>query len=462
MLPKSSRSEPDLFTVSLKKVIDLEHPLVKLAALIDWDAIRREIEPVFCDDNGRPATDVRVVMGLFYLKSAFDQSDEQLIERWVENPYWQWFCGFTVMQHKPPIDPTTLSRWRSRLGAERLEILLQQTIHVARRTGQLRKPQLEKINIDTTVQPKAIAFPTDARLYFKAARSLVRLAQNAGVVLRRSYKFTNKTLLVMQGRYSRAKHYRRARKCERKLRTHLGCLLRDMSRKLTSITNSTHREALEQLLTIAWQIFKQQRTDSPKVYSVHEPHVECIAKGKAHKKYEFGCKVSLATTNANSFIVGVLALHGNPFDGHTLQQAIDQVVKITEVEPAHIMVDRGYRGHDYEGSGKVHVAGRIPKTATRAYRKMLKRRSAIEPTIGHLKSDHRMERNYLKGREGDRINALVSAIGYNLRKLMAGLACAQFLPILAIDKLINQLCQLILPRQIPNNRQFLTSSLRHT
>ena len=174
----------------------------------------------------------------------------------------------TVMQHKPPIDPTTLSRWRSRLGAERLEILLQQTIQVARRTGQLRKPQLEKINVDTTVQPKAIAFPTDARLYFKAARSLVRLAQNAGVVLRRSYKFTNITLLVMQGRYARAKHYRRARKCERKLRTHLGCLLRDVSRKLTSLTNQTHREALEQLLTIVRQIFKQQRTDSPKIYSV--------------------------------------------------------------------------------------------------------------------------------------------------------------------------------------------------
>ncbi|TWT59735.1 transposase [Rubinisphaera italica] len=227
---------------------------------------------------------------------------------------------------------------------------------------------------------------------------------------------------------------------------------------MTSLTNQTHREALEQLLTIVRQIFKQQRTDSPKIYSVHEPHVECIAKGKAHKKYEFGCKVSVATTNANSFIVGVLALHGNPFDGHTLQQAVDQVVKITEIEPAHIMVDRGYRGHDYEGSGKVHLAGRIPKTATRAFRKMLKRRSAIEPTIGHLKSDHRMERNYLKGREGDRINALVSAIGYNLRKLLAGLACAQFFPILAIDKLINRLCQLILPRQIPNNWPLLTGS----
>ena len=169
----------------------------------------------------------------------------------------------------------------------------------------------------------------------------------------------------------------------------------------------------------------------------------------------------MATTNANNFIVGVLALHGNPFDGHTLQQTMDQVVKLTKVEPEHIMVDRGYRGHDYQGSGKVHLAGRIPKTATRAFRKMLKRRSAIEPTIGHLKNDHRMERNYLKGREGDRINALVSAIGYNLRKLLVGLACAWFLPVLALDrlngKLKSRLYQFILPVQNPNTCSFLIS-----
>lgn len=152
MLPKRTDCVPDLFTVSLKKVISLDHPLVKLADQIDWEAIRREIEPAFCDDNGRPGADVRVVIGLFYLKHAFDQSDEDLIARWVENPYWQWFCGFTVMQHEPPIDDSTLSRWRSRLGAEKLEVMLQQTIQVARNTGQLRKQHLENINVDTTVQ----------------------------------------------------------------------------------------------------------------------------------------------------------------------------------------------------------------------------------------------------------------------------------------------------------------------
>jgi len=429
MLPKRTDCVPNLFTVSLKKVISLDHPLVKLADQIDWEAIRREIEPAFCDDNGRPGADVRVVIGLFYLKHAFDQSDEDLIARWVENPYWQWFCGFTVMQHESPIDDSTLSRWRSRLGAEKLEVMLQQTIQVARNMGQVRKQHLENINVDTTVQPKAIAFPTDSRLYFKATHTLVRLAKNAGLKLRRSFTFVNKKLLVGQGRYARARQFKRARKCERKLRTNLGRVLRDVSRKLTCVSNPLQREALQQLLMIATRIFHQKRTDSPKIYSVHEPHVECIAKGKAHKRYEFGCKVSVVTTSANNFIVGVQALHGNPYDGHTLNGAVQQVKSLTQIDPKNVMVDRGYRGHDYDGDAKVHLAGRIPKSATRNFRKLLKRRSAIEPTIGHLKSDHRLERNFLKGKLGDQVNALLSAVGYNLRKLLAALACAAILAI---------------------------------
>lgn len=280
------------------------------------------------------------------------------------------------------------------------------------------------------MQPKAIAFPTDSRLYFKATRTLVRLAKNAGLKLRRSFTFVNKKLLVRQGRYARARQFKRARQCERKLRTNLGRVLRDVSRQLTCVSNPLQREALEQLLAIATRIFNQQRTDKRKVYSVHEPHVECIAKGKAHKRYEFGCKVSVATTSANNFIVGVQALHGNPYDGHTLKDAVQQLKSLTKIDPKNVMVDRGYRGHDYDGDAKVHLAGRIPKSATRSFRKLLKRRSAIEPTIGHLKSDHRLEGNFLKGKLGDQVNALLSAVGYNLRKLLAALACAIFLALL--------------------------------
>lgn len=426
MTPKRTDASPDLFGVSLVQVINMDHPLVRLSSEFDWEGIRREIEPSFCDANGRPGADVRVVVGLFYLKSAFNLSDEQLLARWVENPYWQWFCGFETMQHKPPIDPTTLSRWRSRLGADKLELLLKQTIDTAKQRDLLKPKDLIELNVDTTVQPKAIAFPTDSKLYFKMTRALVRGARKAGIVLRQSYVRVSKVCLVMQGRNSHARRTNQSRKYQKKLHTILGRVTRDIGRKVGKCSDGKRRAHLEELLKLSDQLLKQTRTSSPKLYSVHEPHVECIAKGKAHKRYEFGNKVSLVVTNRKSWIVGVQALHGNPFDGHTLNGAISQSVALTGVDPKHIMVDKGYCGHQYPGLGLVHLAGRIPKMATRAFRKMLKRRSAIEPTIGHLKSDHRLERNFLRGKSGDRINALMSAVGYNFCKLLRAFACLVF------------------------------------
>jgi IS5 family transposase len=426
MTPKRTDASPDLFGISLAQVINLDHPLVRLTSEFDWEGIRREIEPSFCDANGRPGADVRVVVGLFYLKAAFNLSDEQLLARWVENPYWQWFCGFETMQHKPPIDPTTLSRWRSRLGAEKLEVLLKQTIDTAKQKNLLKEKDLSEVNVDTTVEPKAIAFPTDSRLYYKMTRALVRGARKAGIVLRQSYVRVTKACLVKQGRYAHARQMNRSRKHQRKLHTILGRVTRDINRKIGPCSTGKPRTHLEGLLTLSEKLLNQTRTSSSKLYSVHEPHVECIAKGKAHKRYEFGTKVSLVVTNRKSWIVGVQALHGNPFDGHTLNGAIAQSVNLTGVEPKHIMVDKGYRGHKYQGLGLVHMAGRIPKMATRTFRKMLKRRSAIEPTIGHLKSDHRLERNFLRGKSGDRINALMSAVGYNFCKLLRAFACLVF------------------------------------
>ena len=426
MTPKRTESNPDLFEISLVQVINLNHPLVKLASEFDWEGIRQEIEPSFCDANGRPGADVRVVIGLFYLKSAFNLSDEQLLSRWVENPYWQWFCGFETMQHKPPIDPTTLSRWRSRLGSDKIEILLKQTIDIAKQLKLLRHKDLCEVNVDTTVQPKAIAFPTDSRLYFKMTRVLVETARKAAILLRQSYVRVTKRLLFQQSQYARARQMNRARRCQKKLHTILGRLTRDISRKLTQCASVETRGYVESLLEQSNRLLNQTRSSSEKLYSIHEPHVECIAKGKAHKHYEFENKVSLVVTNRRSWIVGVQALHGNPYDGHTLTDAINHAVSLTNVEPKHIMVDKGYRGHRFQGLGHVHISGRIPKLATRSFRKMLKRRSAIEPTIGHLKSDHRLERNFLKGKVGDRINALMSAIGYNFCKLLRALACLVF------------------------------------
>lgn len=447
MKPKITKDKANLFQIPLERVIDLEHPLVQLSREFDWEGIRGEIAVNFCDGNGRPGADTRVVLGLMYLKSAYSLSDEQLLERWVENPYWQWFCGYKTMQYQAPIDPTTLSRWRTRLGAEKLEILLRQTLEVARQRKLMKSGEMEQVNVDTTVQPKAIAFPTDTRLYYKMILALGRLAKKGGIELRQSYVRISKRLQMMQSRYAHARQYKRSRMCEKKLKTILGRLTRDITRKLDFCRLEVAREKMSQLLEQAVRLGIQTRTSVRKLYSIHEPHVECIAKGKAHKRYEFGCKVSVAVTSKSNWVVGIKALHGNPYDGHTLAGAVSQVTAITSVEPKHIMVDRGYRGHNYLGGALVHVAGSISKTATRALRKMFKRRSVIEPTIGHLKSDHRLERNYLKGITGDKVNALMSAIGYNFIKLIRALFFAFFCLFKSLASGFKAvLCNLLAPR----------------
>lgn len=426
MQPKTATPQCELFGAHLSELLNREHPLYVLAERIDWSQFDSAIDACYADELGRPGVNTRLMVGLLYLKHAFDESDESVVARWVENPYWQFFCGLCYMQHELPIDPSSLSRWRKRVGAERLEKVLEMTIHTALAMKAVRPQELHKVNIDTTVQEKAIAFPTDARLYHKMRLALVRRAASLGIPLRQNYRFKSKKLLAKQGRYAHARQMKRAAKMTRQLKTILGRVLRDIQRKAPSIQGRIVDQPLGELVALAERLLAQTRTSKNKIYSVHAPEVECIAKGKAHKRYEFGCKVSVATTSKSNWIVGTHALHGNPYDGHTLGGALQQVERLTGHTPDGVMVDQGYRGHGYEGSAIVHVVRSIPKRATRALRRMLKRRAAIEPTIGHLKSDNRMDRNYLTGREGDKINALLSAAGYNLRKL---LRCVVFAPI---------------------------------
>jgi IS5 family transposase len=304
-----------------------------------------------------------------------------------------------------------------------MEKLLGETIEAAKREGALKPNEIKRVNVDTTVQEKAIAFPTDARLYHKARRTLVREARRERIRLRQSYSRVGKRALQKQGRYGHANQGQRARKETRKLRVYLGRVIRDIRRKAEA-NGIELSEGLKQYLERADRIFRQKREDKNKVYSMHAPEVECISKGKAHKKYEFGCKVSVVTTSKNNWVVGVDALHGNPYDGHTLKAAHAQVWKITGVKPEEIFVDKGYRGSDHHPEGaNVYISGRRLKGALR---KLLKRRSAIEPVIGHLKQDHRMGRNYLMGTEGDRINAMLVGCGFNLRKLLRVFFCFIF------------------------------------
>lgn len=426
MQPAPRVPQRELFGGELTELLNHQHPLFLLANRIDWASFDTQIAACYVQDLGRPGLTTRMMVGLLYLKHAFDESDESLLERWVENPYWQYFCGCQYMQHQLPIDSSSLSYWRKRVGADRLEQLLQATITTALQLKAVKPSELAVVNVDTTVQEKAIAFPTDARLYHKMRVALIRRARELHLPLRQTYARVGQRCLAQQGRYAHAQQYRRAAKLTKRLHTILGRVLRDIQRKAPQNAGEIADETLRVLCARAERLLAQTRHSKQKLYSVHEPEVECISKGKIHKKYEFGCKVSLTTTSRSNWIVGARACHGNPYDGHTLKDAVAQTKQLTGVEPQHVNVDQGYRKHDYVGSAAVHVIGRIGKTVSRAIRRMFKRRAAIEPTIGHLKSDNRLCRNPLRGTAGDQINVLLAAAGYNLRKLLRWLVGSSF------------------------------------
>lgn len=415
MQPKSSSvDQGDLFRARLDQILNRRHPLYRLADSIDWSVFDGEFGSLYVENFGRPGLPIRLLVGLHYLKHAFNVSDETVVVQFIENGYWQYFCGFEYFQHEFPLDPTTLVKWRKRIGPKGMEKLLQGTIETAKNKEYVTEKHLERVNVDTTVQEKAIAFPTDARLYHKARRILIRLAKRAGIELRQTYERLGKRALIMQGRYSHARQTKRAKREQKKLRLYLGRVIRDIERKCPEPEG-----LLATMVERAKQIFGQKRNDSNKLYSMQAPEVECIAKGKAHKKYEFGCKVSLVSTSENSWIVGVQAIHGNPYDGHTLKDSLDQAQAVTGWRPKHAYCDKGYKGVPAVlNKTEVHLANKKKKSMKASEWKWYRRRSGIEPIIGHAKHDHRMDRNYLKGTEGDKINAILAGCGFNIRKLL--------------------------------------------
>ncbi|MES2355702.1 MAG: IS5 family transposase [Pseudomonadota bacterium] len=435
MKPKKPAAviQEDFFRLRLDQLLDQRHELYRLATKIDWSSFEVHFGPLYSDE-GRPAIPIRLMVGLHYLKHLFNESDESVVARWVENPYWQYFCGEDYFQHRLPIDPSQMTRFRQRIGEVGCELMLSQSIVTGLATKTVAPASLQAVNVDTTVQEKAIAFPTDARLYHKARRALVRLAQKAGIRLRQSYERVGKVVLFRQARYAHARQMKRARREQKHLRTLLGRVLRDVERKLPA----QWRVRAQKLLTIARRIHQQQRADTGKVYSVHAPEVECIAKGKAHKHYEFGVKVGIVSTSKDNFILGIKALPGNPYDGHTLHDCLAQMARTTGVLPAEAFVDRGYRGHGKLPPVTVWIAG-AKRGVTLAIKKKLKRRNAIEPIIGHLKTDGRLGRNFLNGELGDALNALLCGAAHNLRKILRQLALlwAQMLCIL-ITPFLNQ------------------------
>src|SRR5215475_8091884 len=324
MRPKERREtgQTDLLRSRLDAIIDMDHPLVKLARTIDWTFLEREFGAVYTDGPGQPPLPTRLMAGLGILMHTYDLSDEVLCERWVENPYYQLFCGEEFFQHRLVFDRSSLTRWRNRMGEERLKALLQESLSIAVKTDAIKPSDLNRVIVDTTVQPKNVMFPTDARLLNRAREILVRLAQRCGIKLRQSYARVGKFALIKHQRYAHARQFKRANRALKTLRTYLGRIIRDIARKIGASAALLSESALLRMLALARRVLEQkQHQRGPKVYSLHAPEVECIGKGKAHRPYEFGVKVSVATPLAHAkggqFVTHVKALPGNPYDGHT-------------------------------------------------------------------------------------------------------------------------------------------------
>lgn len=409
--PENEEKQLQLFKTRLRDFLNMKHSLVEMAGRIDWDYFDLEFGKSFVSDNGRPGLPTRLMVGLTYLKYVHDLSDESLVEGFLENGYWQYFCGYEYFQHELCCDSSSLTRWRKRLGEEGSRKLLSETLRIAHESKMLPARHLEEVIVDTTVQEKNITPPTDAKLLQSARIKLVKEAKEREIQLRQSYERVGKLLAFKQSKYAHAKQYKRSQRAVRKLKTYLGRVVRDIERKVTEPD-----QKLSELLILSKRLLIQEKGDKHKLYSLHEPHVDCISKGKAHKMYEFGCKTSLISTARSNWIIGVKSYHGNPFDGHTLKTATSEAEQGTGVTIKAIFGDKGYRGSKHWPEKKmVLLSGRRLKPTLQ---KLLKRRSAIEPIIGHLKQDHRLSRNLLKGKLGDHINAILSASAFNFKKII--------------------------------------------
>ena len=456
----------DFFRARLDHMIDLRHPLCVLSSRMPWQQIEASVSHLFMrkarvsvampdldlfgeqtqrvpvrSNAGRPRVPLRVMIALLYLKHAFNESDEGVVQRWADTPRWQFFGGWAYYEDRQPCDATTLVKFRQLLGDEGVEELLAQTINAAVEMNLIAKSDLSRVIVDSTVQQKAIAHPTDSRLLEVARDKLVQAAKDAGIALKQTFVKEGKQLARKAGRYAHAKQFRRMHKAIGRQRTVLGRLAREVDRKIATTTaacaavNATPiaaavQQALSTTLERAQRIWaqtaaKKNREGKGKLYALHAPEVECIGKGKSRQPYEFGVKVGIATTLKDNLIVGAKAFAGNPYDGHTLNAQLEQasiLMQDNQTKPLDVFVDLGYRGVDADNPDVAIKHRGKYKSLSASDKRMLKRRQAIEPIIGHLKQDHRMNRCHLKGETGDRLHAVLCAAGYNFKWLLRMIA----------------------------------------
>ena len=404
----------DIFKTPIVHFIKESHELVSMANKINWDFIEDELGKNYSLDNGRPSIPIRTIAGVVLLKRMFDESDESVIDRWVENPYWQYFCGETYFQHEAPFDRTELIKFRKRIGEEGAEILLKASIDLF----PTKETREKEVLIDTTVQEKNITYPTDVKLQKKLIEKCRKIAVVEDIQLRQTYRKELKQLMIEQRFHSHPKRKKKAKAAARRIKVIAGKIYRDLYRKL----DEGQRAYYGKLFKIFDKILEQEKDSKDKIYSIHQPHVKCIAKGKEAKKYEFGNKSSFVKTKKSGIIIGAMAFTENIYDGDTLSPQFQQVERLIGKMPKTGIVDRGYRGRKTIEGVKIIIPGKLAAKATRylvqKIRKQFRARAGIEPVIGHIKYDHRMWRNFLLDEDGDKINTILAATGFNLRKML--------------------------------------------
>ena len=376
---------------------------------------------------GRPKLPIRLMASLLYLKHSFNLSDEELVVRWSENVVWQFFSGMAYYEHRLPCDATQIGRFRRDLGEDGLELLLKATIDTAVAIDAVKPKDLERVIVDSTVQEKAIAHPVDSRLLEIARHKVVSAAKRAGIQLKQTFAKEGKELRRKAGGYAHAKQLRRLRRVLKRQRTILGIVIREVQRKLpeSGPDNVLALTSLNTWLERAERVRTQQRSDKNKLYALHAPEVECIGKGKARKPYEFGVKSAVVVSHEHGLMVGARTFPGNPYDGHILSAVLEQATNLMQdlgVKLKHVVADLGFRGVDTDNPDKQIIHRGQFKSLSAQQKAWLRRRQAVEPAIGHLKSDHRMDRCWLQGSLGDALHTLGCAAGYNLRWLLRAIA----------------------------------------
>ena len=408
MLSKPKNTSQLGFFITFEDQLNHNHSLFQLAKAIQWHVFEDAFSKHYSATMGAPAKPIRLMVSLLILKQLRNLSDESIVEQWSENSYYQYFGGEQIFRPEQPCVATELVEFRKRIGSEGIELILKESIRINGKDS-----DDDTLSGDTTVQEKNITYPTDDKLYKKIIDKCQVIAEKEQIELRQSYKYTVKKLSIVQRLRRNKGGDVKARKASKKVKTIAGRLVRELKRKLPATNLNKYAMDLE----LFSKVIAQKRSDSNKIYSLHEPHVKCFTKGKEHKKFEFGSKVSILLTQKTGVIVGALNFNDTLHDSKTLPDALQQYERLTGKQAKDIFLDRGYRGPKTINQTNLHTPKPNPNI-TKSKRRKHKRRAAIEPTIGHLKYDYRMIRNYLKGAVGDEMNVMLSAAAMNFKRVM--------------------------------------------